>query len=152
MSLSKPIQGSHRVTNEELLDFDGNDVIVNDNYDAMVEPPEHVGGKNIRLDSPHPKELPKNPATPPDMITPESHLLHRQTRLEVYIQKYRNSALNKALSTQYSCGPFGDLSKLVARAKLLLMQQKPYHSLLQEVVISTSSNPNFHINSIKHSH
>ena len=89
---------------------------------SMTTMTEHVGRKNIRLDSPHPKELPKkNPATPPDMITPESHLLHRRTRLEVYIHMDRNLAFNKALSTQYSCGPFGDLSKLVVRAKLLLM-------------------------------
>jgi hypothetical protein len=162
MAASKPPRKSDDVPHADLLDEDDLDanlldeeepdtVVVHTTYDYTFAQTPKSTGKNLKINSPHPVDMPKTPpATPPRPgASAESGTSkdttgkvnvpsgRHYTKLGIYLHTDRRPTLTRILTTHFPCNPrfftkTRDLDSIVEKAKFLLMNQEPYHTLLQE--------------------
>jgi hypothetical protein len=152
MAASKPTQKDDEVPDANLLDEeDLDEVVVQTTYDYTFEMTPRSTGKDLRINSPHPVDMPKTPpATPPrqrssaETSSPRASSSRinipsgrHSTKLGIYLHTDRRPSLTKMITTHYACNPkfftkTSDLERIVDRARFLLMNQEPYHTLLQE--------------------
>ena len=155
MAKPNPIRVVEQVPDANLLDDDDDEptldlhVAYDHTFDTNTTP--RSSGKDIRIDSPHPADMPKTPpATPPRQGTsshtppanPESSKIHittgkHYTKLGIYLHTERRPSLTKMIITQHPCSPkfytnANDLNRIIEKAKFLLMNHEPYFTLLQE--------------------
>jgi hypothetical protein len=162
MAASKPPRKSDDVPHADLLDDDDPDahlldeeepdtVVVHTTYDYTFAPTPKSTGKNLKINSPHPVDMPKTPpATPPRPGTSAEAGTSKDatgkvnvpsgrhyTKLGIYLHTDRRPSLTRILTTHFACNPrfftnTKDLDSIVEKAKFLLMNQEPYHTLLHE--------------------
>ena len=154
MAKPNPARVIEQVPDASLLDEDDDNPETLDlhiPFDHTFEGTPRSGGKDIRINSPHPAAIPKTPpSTPPrqgaSANTPPAHSAsgkvhitsgRHYTKLGIYLHTDRRPTLTKMIFTQHICNPkfytnINDLDKIVEKAKFLLMNHEPYHTLLQE--------------------
>ena len=153
MAKPNPNRVVEQVPDASLLDDDDDEPTLDIHipFDHTFDTTPRSGGKDIRINSPHPTEIPRTPpATPPRQGTStsspptnqESSKIHIQsgrhyTKLGIYLHTERGPSLTKMIISQHACSPkvytsTNDLNRIVEKAKFLLMNHEPYHTLLQE--------------------
>jgi len=142
---------------DRILDDDDNDddhaldeVVVDGSYDDMFDTHEHVGGKNIRMTDPRPKSP---STTPPDSpidsgLTNDppqenlqsvdiSQIQAHVTKIRAYIYTAKHPKLQLMLSTHCEIVPDfythkQQMHKLITKTRLMLLQQEPYSTMMDE--------------------
>ena len=143
-------RNEQQVVDAHLLDNDDDLSIFGGDDDEFDVPSTPHRGKPIHMDKPSPKDMPKTPPTTPPpssspTMTPAQSGLNRfglpigphSTKLEIYIRTTRSLQLMLLKSVTHNCsaGFFNQrqaLHKILNRARTLVMQQEPYHTLMEE--------------------
>ena len=131
--------------------YDNDDtLVINTIYDHNLESTPRSSGKNLRINSPHPSNIPRTPPqTPPRPITSTQSTTTasqikinipagpHQTRLGIYLHTDRRPSLTKIITTQHACNPQfyskpEDLRHIITRARHILMNQEPYFTMMNE--------------------
>jgi len=127
---------------EEVIETDINE----DDYLMLHTPDSHRRGKSIRIggnESPRVEVTPPSTPTPPERTStpiPKPHLFPEgphSTKLEIHIMTEQNPLPHKVMSVLHKCTTkfFQHrhlIHRLVNRAKMLLLNAEPYHTLLQQ--------------------
>ena len=138
-----------KVPDSELLDEDDdfNLAATEEDYRILKETPR--SGKRIRMNSPPPRSPASSsdspPETPPRRISSPERIqalasstptLKHVCRTNIYIYTDERSQLQKITDAEFTTHPDfykrkSSLENLVTRARMIIMQQEPFHTLLQ---------------------
>ena len=136
------------VEDSELLYENDDTLVIHPIYDPNLESTPRSSGKNLRITSPHPTEIPRTPPqTPPRPITTATTTTPQikiniptgphQTRLSVYLHTDRRPSLTRIITTQHACNPHFyskpyDLRRIMNAARHILLNQEPYFTMMNE--------------------
>ena len=148
MATPRSANKSDEVEDSELLYENDDTLVINTVYDHNLESTPRSSGKNLRITSPHPSEIPRTPPqTPPRPITTATTTTSQikiniptgphLTRLGIYLHTDRRPSLIKIITTQQACNPHfyskpDDLRRLMNAARHVLMNQEPYFTMMNE--------------------
>ena len=150
-TMATPRTSREKVLDSHLLDANDDDftlTVNEDDYRILKETPR--SGKRIRMNSPPPRspasDVDSPSTTPPRRVTsPERIQALPNDKLElkhvcttnVYIHTDERCQLQKITDAEFTTHPEfykrkGSLENLVTRARMIIMQQEPFHTMLNQ--------------------
>ena len=149
--MATPRNTREKVPDSHLLDDDDDNVTFkasDDDYRILNETPR--SGKRIRMNSPPPRspasEMDSPSTTPPRRITSPNRIqalaqatpdIKHVCLTNVYIHTDQRCQLQKITDAEFTTHPEyfkrkGSLENLVTRARMIIMQQEPFHTMLNQ--------------------